>query len=82
VEKTGLISGPLVSVVCREKAPRTEGVNQRRKHTSAITPTMHVGRAAWAGLREKRGQRGPAGPKAEWAGKGGRVESEEERFLN
>jgi hypothetical protein len=26
-----------------------------------------VGRAAWAGLREKRGQQGLAGPKAEWA---------------
>jgi hypothetical protein len=25
---------------------------------------------------------GPTGPKAEWAGKGGRVESEGERFLN
>jgi hypothetical protein len=34
------------------------------------------------GLREKRGQWGPAGPKAEWAGKGGRAESEEQRFLN
>jgi hypothetical protein len=39
-----------VSAVCREKASRTEGVNQRRKRTSAITPTAHVGRAAWAGL--------------------------------
>jgi hypothetical protein len=37
-----------------------------------------VGFSLW----EKRGQRGPAGPKAEWAGKGGRAESEEERFLN
>jgi hypothetical protein len=36
--------------VDREKAPRTKGVNQRRKRTSAITPTARVGRAAWAGL--------------------------------
>jgi hypothetical protein len=39
-----------VSAVCREKAPRMEGVNQRRKRTSAITPTTHVGRAAWADM--------------------------------
>jgi hypothetical protein len=32
-------------------------------------------------LWEKRGQRGPTGPKAEWAGKGGRAESEEESFF-
>jgi hypothetical protein len=50
VEKTGLTSGPSVSAVCREKAPRTEGVNQRRKRTSVITPTARVGQAAWAGL--------------------------------
>jgi hypothetical protein len=50
VEKTGLTSGPPVSAVCREKAPRTEGVNQRRKRTSAITPTTRMGRAAWADL--------------------------------
>jgi hypothetical protein len=47
----------------REKAPRTEGVNQRRKHIFANTPTTHVGRPAWAGkvgfsLREERGQLG------------------------
>jgi hypothetical protein len=39
-----------VSAVCREKAPRMEGVNQRRKRTSAIMPTARVGRAAWVGL--------------------------------
>jgi hypothetical protein len=50
VEETGLTSRPPVSAVCREKAPRTEGVNQRRKHTSAIMPTARVGRVAWAGL--------------------------------
>jgi hypothetical protein len=57
--------------VDREKAPRTKGVNQRRKHISAITPAR-VGRAAWAGLwasASGRGERpaGPAGPMAEWA---------------
>jgi hypothetical protein len=49
--------------VDREKAPRTEGVNQRRKRIFANTPTTRVGRAAWAGkvgfsLREERGQWG------------------------
>jgi hypothetical protein len=52
--------------VDREKAPRTEGVNQRRKHIFANTPTAHVGRAAWAGkvgfgLWEEKGQRGRLG---------------------
>jgi hypothetical protein len=46
----GLTSGAHASAVDREKAPRTEGVNQRRKRTSANTPTARVGRAAWAGL--------------------------------
>jgi hypothetical protein len=56
----------------REKVPRTEDVNQRRKRILANMPTTHVGRAAWAGkvgfdLREERGQRGrlgrrPSGP--------------------
>jgi hypothetical protein len=50
VEKMGLTSGAHASVVDREKAPRTEGVNQRRKRTSANMPTACVGRAAWAGL--------------------------------
>jgi hypothetical protein len=50
VEKTGLTSGPPMSAVGREKAPRTKGVNQRIKRTSAIPPTARVGRAAWAGL--------------------------------
>jgi hypothetical protein len=58
--------------VDRQKVPRTEGVNQRRKCISAITPTTRVGRAAWAGLwasAYRRGERpaGPTGPTAEWA---------------
>jgi hypothetical protein len=60
VEKTGLKSGPPMSVVGREKAPRTEGVNQRRKRTSAITPTARVGRAAWVGLWASACGRGEA----------------------
>jgi hypothetical protein len=43
VGKMGLTSGPPMSVVGRENAPRTGGVNERRKRTSAITPTAHVG---------------------------------------
>jgi hypothetical protein len=50
VGKTGLTRGAHASAVDREKAPRTEGMNQRRKRTSAITPTARVGKAAWAGL--------------------------------
>jgi hypothetical protein len=58
--------------VDREKASRTEGVNQRRKRISAITPTARVGRAAWASLWASaygRGERpaGQTGRTAEWA---------------
>jgi hypothetical protein len=67
VGKTGLTRGAHASVVDSEKASRTEGVNQRRKHTSAITPTAPVGRPVGFGLRERRGQQESAGPKAEWA---------------
>jgi hypothetical protein len=38
-----LTSGSPMSAVGREKAPRTEDVNQRRKRTSVITPTVRVG---------------------------------------
>jgi hypothetical protein len=52
---------PVLAVV-REKAPRTEGVNQRRKGISANTPTTRVGRAAWAGqLASACGRRGASG---------------------
>jgi hypothetical protein len=75
-----------MSAVCREKALRTEGVNQMRKRTSVIMPTTRVGRAVGpaCGLRLVGEERpaGLTGPKAEWAGKGGWAESEEERFLN
>jgi hypothetical protein len=72
VGKIGLTRGAHASAVDREKAPRTEGVNQRRKRTSTITPMARVGRAAWAGMWASacgRGERpvGPAGPMAEWA---------------
>jgi hypothetical protein len=43
VGKTGLTRGAHASTVDREKAPRMEGVNQRRKCTSTITPTARVG---------------------------------------
>jgi hypothetical protein len=72
VGKIGLTHGAHASAVDREKAPRTEGVNQRRKRTSTITPMARVGRAAWAGMWAStcgRGERpvGPAGPMTEWA---------------
>jgi hypothetical protein len=71
--------------VDREKAPRTEGVNQRRKRTSAITPMARVGQAAWVGLwLRPAGEERPAG--AGWAkGRVGRkvnrAECEEEDFF-
>jgi hypothetical protein len=70
--KTELTRGTHASAVDREKAPRTEGVNPRRKCTSAIMPTARAGGAAWAGLWAAacgRGERpaGPAGPTVEWA---------------
>jgi uncharacterized protein (DUF2235 family) len=46
VEKTGLTSEAHASAMDREKASRTEGMNQRRKRTSANTPMARVGRAA------------------------------------
>jgi hypothetical protein len=80
VEKTGLTSGPPMSAVGREKAPRTEGVNQRRKRTSAITPTTRMGRPVGFGLREKRGQWGPTGPKAEWAARSAEAKMKKKIF--
>jgi hypothetical protein len=80
VEKTRLTSGAHASAVDREKAPRTEGMNQRRKRTSTNTPMARVGRAAWAGLWEKRGQRGPAGPEAEWAARSVGLKVKKKKF--
>jgi hypothetical protein len=60
VEKSGMTSGPPMSAVGRQKAPTTEGVNQRRKRTSAITPMTRVGRAASAGLWASAYGRGEA----------------------
>jgi hypothetical protein len=72
VGKTRLTRGAHGSAVDREKASRTEGVNQSRKRTSAITLMTRVGRAAWAGLWASAYERGerpalPAGPTTEWA---------------
>jgi hypothetical protein len=52
--------------VDREKALRMEG----------------LGRQSWLRPAGEEGLVGPAGPKAEWAGKGSGAESEEERLLN
>jgi hypothetical protein len=50
-------------------------------YANAARGPSGLGRPVSFDLWEKRGQRGPAGPKAEWAGKGGRAESEEESFF-
>jgi hypothetical protein len=57
----------------REKAPRTEGVNQRRKRLLQNTPKARVGRAAerpsgLGGLGRPAGQ-GRRSGRAGWAGK-------------
>jgi hypothetical protein len=80
-----LTRGAHESAVDKEKVPITEGVNQRRRRTSAITPMACVGRAAWAGLwLWPAGEERPVG--AGWAkGRVGRkvdrAESEEEDFF-
>jgi hypothetical protein len=67
LEKMELTSGAMHQRGNREKAPRTEGVNQRRKRLRRNTPTTRVGWAAEKpsglgfGLREERGQRGRLG---------------------
>jgi hypothetical protein len=86
VGKTGLTHGAHASVVDREKALTTEGVNQRRKNTSAITPTARVGRAAWVDLWVSACGTGEASG-ANWVKgrvgrKVGRAESEEKDFVN
>jgi hypothetical protein len=73
--------------VDREKASRTEGVNQMRKrifykYANDACGLSGLGRQSWLQPAGGEGPAGPAGPKAEWAGKGSRAESEEERFLN
>jgi hypothetical protein len=73
--------------VDREKAPRTEGVNQRRKrifckYANVARGPSGLGWQSWLLPAGGEGPAGPARPKVEWAGKGSRVDSEEERFLN
>ncbi len=77
MEKTTLTSGPHVVAGGREKAPRTEGVNQRRKRHLQNTPKARaaerlrgqVGWAVWAGRQAKAGGVGrpaePSGLKSE-----------------
>jgi hypothetical protein len=82
----GLTRGAHASAVDREKAPRTEGVNQRRKRTSAITPTARVGQGAWAGLWAlacgRREANGAGWAKGRVGRKVSQAKSEEEDFLN
>jgi hypothetical protein len=75
--------GPVVRET-RGRRPAREGVNRRGKRISREDAT-DAG-AGWAGrvilACGRRGPMVPAGLKAEWASKGSRAESEEERFLN
>jgi hypothetical protein len=52
------------------------------KYANVAHGPSGLGRQSWLRPAGGEGLAGPAGPKAEWAGKGSRVESEEERFLN
>jgi hypothetical protein len=89
----GLTRGTHASVVDREKASRTEGVNQRRKRTSAITPTARMGRVAWVVLWASACGRGeasgcqlgrrPSGPKGRTGrNQGKRISELKIGFLN
>jgi hypothetical protein len=71
--KKELTSGDHASAREREKAPRTEGMNQRRKRLLQNTPKARAGRAAerpsgLGGLSRPAGQ-GRRSGRAGWAGK-------------
>jgi hypothetical protein len=80
VGKTGLTHGAHASAVDREKALRTEGVNERRKRTFAITLMAHVGRPGrfWPAGEERPAE--PAGPKAEWAARSAGPKAKKRNF--
>jgi hypothetical protein len=77
---------PCVSGVSREGAENGRRESKEKayfcNYASGACGPSGLGWPVGFGPQEKRGQRGPAGPKAKWAGKGGRAESEEESFLN
>jgi hypothetical protein len=52
------------------------------KYANGARGPSGLGRQSWLRPVGGEGPTGPAGWKAEWAGKGSRAESEEERFLN
>jgi hypothetical protein len=69
VEKTGLTSGPPVSAVCREGAENGRRESKEKayfcNYTNGARGPSGLGRPVGFGMREKRGQWGPAWPKAE-----------------
>jgi hypothetical protein len=52
------------------------------KYANDVRESSALGRQSWLWPVGGEGPVGLAGPKADWAGKGSRAESEEERFLN
>jgi hypothetical protein len=58
------------------------GRRESKKKTYFCKYAIGLGRQSWLRPAGGEGPAGPAGLKAEWAGKGSRAESEEERFLN
>jgi hypothetical protein len=67
----------------REKAPRTKGVNQRRKRLLQNTPKAHAGRAAErpSGLGGGIGLGWPAG-QGRWSGRAGWAGKEKEMEIH
>jgi hypothetical protein len=70
----------------REKMPRKEGVNQRRKHILLNMPKVRAGQASqWRERRPtkeagQRGEVGSAGPDPKWKFKG-KIDFEFQRLL-
>jgi hypothetical protein len=87
VEKTKPTSGAHVSAGgWREVAENRRRESKKKtyfcKYVNGARGPSGVGWQSWLRPVGGEGPAGPAGPKAEWAGKGSRAESEEERFLN
>jgi hypothetical protein len=82
-----LTSGPHVSVGgWREGAENGRRESKKKayfcKYANVARGPSGLGRQSWLRPAGEEGPVRPAGPKAEWAGKGSRAESEEKRFLN
>jgi hypothetical protein len=78
-EKTKLIAG--AHLIERREGDGQLGTHEPKGKTYFRKYATNA-RASWAGKNGFGPREGPAGPKADWAGKVSRAESEEEEFLN